>query len=287
MTTPAAIVHIKKSKSFLVPALPVGVDFDRLVATMDVELDRDPQLRQIEPNSLFWGFVHASELGLRVGKVHEQAYIVGFKDASGRKVGQLIIGYKGLIELAYRHPLVHLIDAHVVREKDDFEYDLGTSNYVRYRPNLRESRGRPLCAFAKVLVGGTASSGVWKPSVVTMEDIEAARRCSARSRDPKSPWNTHPDSMWKKTAIRRALSNAPRSTELIRAESIEEAYEDNRLDLLIPNTSAPNRPPSAATIEHEAPAPPPPQKPAQSKQNDNFDDEPEIVEGEFVDEPVF
>lgn len=68
---------------------------------------------------------------------------------------QFQVGYKGMIELVYRNPLVQTIQAHAVYENDLFEYELGFDAKLKHKPCLEE-RGDLLLFYAvfKMTNGG-------------------------------------------------------------------------------------------------------------------------------------
>jgi phage RecT family recombinase len=69
----------------------------------------------------------AACLGLEVDGVTGQAYLIPFK---GR--AQLVVGYKGYNTLAARSGIT--ITGAVVREGDEFDYQLGSAAFVRHKP---------------------------------------------------------------------------------------------------------------------------------------------------------
>lgn len=68
-----------------------------------------------------------------------QAYLIPFRN-HGRMECQFQLGYKGLIDLAYRSGEVSIIQAHTVYENDDFQYELGLDPTLRHVP-ARSNRG--------------------------------------------------------------------------------------------------------------------------------------------------
>jgi recombination protein RecT len=138
-----------------------------------------------------------------------QAYLLPFKGAV-----QLIVGYRGLIELARRSGLISSIQCFVVHEKDSFKYGVGVAGDVlEHTPydllpgNSDGDPGKLVAAFciARFKDGGSHIT------VMSKREIELVRR-SSRSGDT-GPWRTHYEEMAKKTVLRRASKMWPMQTE--------------------------------------------------------------------------
>ena len=70
-----------------------------------------------------------------------QAYLIPFKN-KGVLECQFQLGYKGMLDLAYRSGEVSVIQAHTVYENDMFEYELGLDPKLKQIP-AKENRGEP------------------------------------------------------------------------------------------------------------------------------------------------
>jgi recombination protein RecT len=118
---------------------------------------------------------------------------------------QLIIDYKGLVELAMRSGNVAAIHADTVRESDVFEYNRGTIE--THKIDFRKPRGEVFAVYALVRF----KDGAEKAEVMTREDVEKVR---LRSRAGQSgPWMTDWEEMAKKTVFRRLSKWIPLSAE--------------------------------------------------------------------------
>lgn len=131
-----------------------------------------------------------------------------------RKLGitecQLIVDYKGYVELVMRSGLVSRIHADKVCEKDQWEYNLG--EVKKHVPNFREDRGPAFAYYVLVEM----KDGSRKTEVMTRAEVDGIR---ARSRASGSgPWVTDYDEMAKKTVFRRCqkwLTLSPEIRELL------------------------------------------------------------------------
>lgn len=97
-----------------------GLTFDRLFGVAIEGLTRQPQLLQCTSASVIRAVYQAAELGLEPTGLLGAAYLVPFRNKkSGKLEAQLIVGYKGLIELADRTAGIH-IEAEAVYDGEEF-----------------------------------------------------------------------------------------------------------------------------------------------------------------------
>ena len=231
------VQQVQNAAAIIKPLLPAHVKFELVLAQMQKHLRENPKLLECTQASLFWAFVHAAEIGLSIGGFFGEAYILPFGNrggGQGPKRASLVPGYKGLVKLAYQSKLVACIDAWVVYDLDKFEVDLGKDeNPIVYKPclimdekALKES-GNPIAVYTKIRL----STGSTKHDIMPLWKLERIRRGSPGGNDQGHPWNTHTDEMYRKTGLRHALKDAPKSNEgdraLYLAERDERDFEDD------------------------------------------------------------
>lgn len=192
-----------------------GVDVDRLIKQAAIAAIETPQLGNCDRSSLVLAVARVCELGLDLSKTLGQAYLIPY----GNKA-TLIIGYKGLIELAYRSGRVKMIDAREVRDGDTFSWTGGTSPSVNHEPAPLGKRGDLIGVYCII----DMADGARKVEVMDKNEVEAIRR---RSRSGNSgPWQTDYARMATKTVIRRACQQLPLSPQLKKAME----YDGDRID---------------------------------------------------------
>ena len=79
-------------------------------------------------------------LGLEPNTPLGQAYLIPYT-VKGVPTVQFQIGYKGLIDLAYRSGEIESIQAHVVYENDSFDFNYGLEPKLMHKPCVGE-RGK-------------------------------------------------------------------------------------------------------------------------------------------------
>ncbi len=209
---------LEKAKPQIALALPRHLSADRMLRISMTSIRRTPALLGCNPQSLLGAIMQASQLGLEPDGVLGMSYLIPFKDEV-----QLIVGYKGLIDLARRSGQLSTIYARVVYAKDQFEYAYGLSERLEHIPSGEEDPGEIVAAYAVAKL----KDGAVQFECMTRREIDAIRK---RSRAGESgPWVTDFPEMAKKTVLRRLCKMLPASVELARAVALDE-----RADLGLP-----------------------------------------------------
>jgi hypothetical protein len=119
----------------------------------------------------------AAVLGLEVDGVTGQAYLIPFAGKA-----QLVIGYKGFNTLAARSGIT--ITGAVVREGDEFDYELGSNGYVRHKPLLNgKDAGSSAPGRARPRTRGPPCTRSW------VDELLAVKAKSPGAKRSDSPWN--------------------------------------------------------------------------------------------------
>ncbi len=183
-------------------ALPKHLTADRMARLALTEFRKTPALHKCKTESIIAAVFQASQLGLEFGGVMGQAYMVPYGGEA-----TLIIGYKGLVELARRSGAITNIMAEVVCQNDVFEYEQGLEPKLRHVP-ARGDRGELTDAYAVAWF----KNGTKQFVVMSLDEIEKIRRGSKQG--GSGPWKDHFNEMAKKTAIRRLSKQLPLSPEI-------------------------------------------------------------------------
>jgi recombination protein RecT len=123
------------------------------------------------------------------------------------------LGYKGLIDLAYRSGEVELIQAHIVYENDKFDCEYGLEAKLSHVPAESE-RGEPIKVYAMF----KTKSGGYGFEVMSMDDVKKhAQKYSKSFGSSYSPWATSFEEMAKKTVLKKCLKYAPLKSDFVKA----------------------------------------------------------------------
>ena len=119
--------YIKQMAPAIKAALPAVMTPERFTRITLSALSSAPKLQECTPTSFLGAMMTAAQLGVEPNTPLGQAYLIPYK-RNFKEGGQwqsvmecqFQLGYKGLIDLAYRSGEVSTIMAQVVYEKDEF-----------------------------------------------------------------------------------------------------------------------------------------------------------------------
>lgn len=222
----------ESQKAAVAAVLPKHVSPDRMLRIALGALRTTPKLMNCSVESLMGAVVHCAQLGLEPNTPLGHAYLIPFEN---RKKGitevQIVLGFKGLIDLARRSGQIVSINAHEVCAHDHFEYTYGLTEDLVHKPALT-NRG-PVIAFyavAKLVGGGHAFE------VMSAEQINEIRDASQNykfARDKANTvWGQHYAEMGRKTVLRRLVKYLPVSIELAQAAALDEVGSAGRSQAL-------------------------------------------------------
>lgn len=212
------------TKAQIALALPKHMTADRLARIAMTELRKTPKLMQCDQMSFLGAIMQCAQLGLEPGGALGHAYLLPFdkRQKQGNQwvtvatEAQLIIGYRGMIDLARRSGQIVSLSARAVYENDQFSYAYGLEEKLEHIPNEDGNPG----ALTHVYAVARLKEGGVQFEVMSKAAVDRVRALSKSS--DKGPWVDHYEEMAKKTAIRRLFKYLPVSIELQRAVTLDE-----------------------------------------------------------------
>lgn len=218
-TTISELITSDDFKKKLNLALPKTMTADRMVRIVLTECRRTPALLKTNQESFLGAVMQCSVLGLEPGSALGHCYLLPFgngKAKDGKPNCQLIIGYRGMIDLARRSGQIVSLQAYTVHEKDDFSWQLGLNPDIHHVPSPAADRGPMTYVYAVAKLKG----GGVQFEVMSRAEVEKVRNQSKAG--TSGPWVSHYDEMAKKSAIRRLFKYLPVSIEAARAVEVDE-----------------------------------------------------------------
>lgn len=185
--------------------------FARIVLTV---CERNPDLYKCDRSSLLLSCFRVAQLGLSPDPSLGQAWLIPRKDKA-----EFQLGYKGVLQLAYRSPLVSAIRYGVVREGDRFEFVDGKNYRLLHVPTGQGWPTKPAETIAAWCIVELRSGGSI-PRVMFTPEIERHR---SRGQGSQPAWSTDYAAMCAKTVIGDACRRAPVNTEAAQALGLDEA----------------------------------------------------------------
>ena len=187
---------------------------ERFVRISLTAVRKNPKLMACSPQSFLAALMVCAQLDLEPNTPQGLAYLIPYG-----KECQFQIGYKGLLQLAYRSGMVQSFNADVVYRREVeagmFEYHKGINPSIRHdvnflNPSLRE--GEIVAAYAAcTLVGGQPLLRVIDSQDVARAKASSSGVAAAEKYGKQSPWQTHEAAMWMKTAIKRLAAWMPQT----------------------------------------------------------------------------
>lgn len=197
---------ILSMKSQIEMALPKHITADRITRIALSAVRNNPKLAECDAISLLAALMQSAQLGLEPNTPLGQAYMIPY----GGKV-QFQIGYKGILDLAYRSGEYQMIYAIEVYKNDTFSYNYGLNPNIEHIPS-DDPEGEPVYYYAVFkLKNGGSDFRVWSKEKVMKH---ANKYSQAVQKGWTSPWKTDFDAMAKKTVLIDLLKYAPKSIEL-------------------------------------------------------------------------
>lgn len=224
-----------KNKATLQAVLPKHVSPERMLKIALGAMRTTPKLMDCTVESLFGAVVQCAQLGLEPNTPMGHVYLIPFdkKKKQGsqwivdRTDVQIVIGYKGMLDLARRSGQIVSIAAHEVCEHDEFDYAYGLEEKLHHKPAMGE-RGEIIAfyAVAKLKDGGHCFEVMSRAQVEAIRNssqgFKAAETTAKQYNKPAdSPWHNQFAEMGRKTVTRRLFKWLPMSIEMATAHALD------------------------------------------------------------------
>ena len=214
-------MYIKSMEGEIKKALPSVITPERFTRMTLSAISTNPKLASCTPASFLGAMMSAAQLGLEPNTPLGQAYLIPYKNRGVDEV-QFQLGYKGLIDLAYRSGEVELVQAHIVYENDEFICEYGLEPKLIHKP-ADSDRGEAIKVYAMF----KTKSGGYGFEVMSMDDVRRhAEKYSQAYKSGFSPWKTNFEEMAKKTVLKKVLKYAPLKSDFVRAVVQDESIKN-------------------------------------------------------------
>ena len=207
-----------------IKALPNDVNSDRLKLNALMYIAQDAKLSAIaiaNPAVIAQIVYNFIALGLDMG--NKECYIIPFGASP-----TVIRDYKGEEKLAKKYSInpVRNIYSRVVCENDDCGFDENGEFYHKFKPfDSDEVRGKMIGSYCKVVY----KDGSIDIEFVNLDEIKKIRGVSKTANSPDSIWNKWPESMFRKTAVKKMMKHVP--LDFGKYSEVEKAYKETDNDI--------------------------------------------------------
>lgn len=201
----------KAYSSQIAKALPSVLTPERFSRMVLTAITKTPKLANCNPASFIGSMLTAAQLGLEPNTPLGQAYLIPYGNEC-----QFQIGYKGMIDLAYRSGEFQCIMSEIVYENDKFEFEYGLNANLTHKPCMGE-RGEMKWVYAMYKL----KDGGYSFVVKSIDDIIKHGKKYSKTYN-NGPWQSAFEEMAKKTVIKQLLKYAPLKSEFVRGISSDE-----------------------------------------------------------------
>lgn len=192
-----------------------------------------PKLLQCTAESFAGALMTCAQLDLEPNTPQGLAYLIPYYNNRRKAYEcQFQVGYKGLLQLAYRSGLLQSINADVVYKREveagKFAYTKGITPTIRHDVDLlnldlrKPGRDNPIIA---AYASATLKGGQTLLRLVDSREIEQAKKSSSSADSSFSPWATHLEAMAMKTAIKRLAAWLPQTENIALAVEMDDRAE--------------------------------------------------------------
>jgi recombination protein RecT len=215
--------YVKKMEGEIARALPSVITPERFTRMVLSAISATPDLAKCTPKSFLGAMMNAAQLGLEPNTPLGQAYILPYSNR-GVLEAEFQLGYKGMIDLAYRSGEVEVIQCHVVYKNDQFECCYGLEPKLSHVP-ADGDKGEAIKVYAMF----KTKDGGFGFEVMSMDDVRKhAAQYSKSYNSNYSPWKKNFEEMAKKTIINWAFKSLPKtgiSDDMLKTLEAEMEYE--------------------------------------------------------------
>ena len=206
---PPMIKLLRQYEPDLAAALPDGYTDDRFKSIVLNQVRQNRQLLTVEPMTLIASVLMAAQLGLEPGQPMGLSWIIPRRN-KGQQEASMQIGYRGLVQLAYRSGQVKRIEAHIVQDGDDFEFGYGPGG-----PSWHwKSAGDPEAGWSHVFAVAETAMGAEMFEVMSRAEVVAHRdRYVPHWNKGGSAWKSNEPEMARKTVTGKLCRQLPMSAE--------------------------------------------------------------------------
>lgn len=161
----------------LTRSLPKGLPVGSWSEAALVYVRTSSEVQKCEPMSVTGSIITVASFGLRLDGIMGHAWLraMPVKDKNGdiiRYDAQVQLGYKGLVDLAYRNPDVQDIEPVFVHAHDEFDFNKGTNPHLKHTWSVDKDRG----ALHAVYAGLRFKNGYFAFQIHPIGEIMKTRR---------------------------------------------------------------------------------------------------------------
>jgi len=215
------VAMLEKYRPELTRSLPPGMSNHetKMWAVTEMAIRQNPKIQECTPASIVACVTKSWAYGLPFNTPEQECFIIGYKNTATFQ-----LGYRGLLELAYRSGQVKGVQAHAVRQHDKFDIELGLANTLIHKPKLDGDRGDVIAYYCVIELNDGVKVWDW----MSKSDVEKHEKKFRKGQQMGDAWANNFDSMALKTVFIKAAKWIPKSVEDKRGAQFHEVLQEER-----------------------------------------------------------
>lgn len=216
---------ISKMSDQIKCALPANITPERMMRIALTAISKDEKLASSTPESFLGALLTSAQLGLECNTPLGQSYLIPFWNGKKQCLEtQFQLGYQGILDLCYRTNQYKTIQARIVYEGDQFDYEYGLDENLTHKPMGKSDKPVAVYAYYQLVNGAKAFEVMtWEQILAYKNKYSQAAKGGKDGKKSFSPWDSDPESMAKKTMLKKVLKYAPKTVEIAEAVSSDTA----------------------------------------------------------------
>lgn len=209
-------------------------EFNKEISFAIQHIAKNPYLKECDPNTVLRSVVNLAQVGLTLNPISKYAYLIPRYNSKNRTLECVLDpDYRGLVKLLTDTGVVKSIEARVVYEGDELDFDYASEKKVsKHKPYFLcgKDRGKIICVYSLA----TLKDDSFHVEIMPFSDVTDIRDRSESYKAFKDGkiktciWVSDESEMCRKTVIKRHYKYLPKSDGM---EKFERAVElDNEVN---------------------------------------------------------
>ncbi len=230
MSLASAIATIDSHKTAILAVVPKTLkdqfEWHAMRQSVALAIRESEKLAKCSPESIYGATMYIFRLGLNIGGHQQQAWLIPY---AGKCKPQ--IGAQGRIELAYRSGKIKRIIAEVVREHDEFTFNMANGDCDHTWDLRKSDRGDIIGSYARVW---TTFSDDPILEILSEADFDVIKsEVKRKNRSLPDTYRLWGGEMRKRSVVNRILKRCPKSVDLMEAISTDARIEANEAAVVV------------------------------------------------------
>jgi recombination protein RecT len=198
-------------------------EFDKEISFAIQHIHKNPYLAKCDPTSVLRAVTNLAQVGLTLNPISKYAYLIPrYNSNTSQMECVLDPDYRGLVKLLTDSGVVKSIDAHIVFDGDEFEFDYASEKKVtKHVPYFLtgKQKGNIKCAYSIATIpDGFHCEIMGYADITEIKERSESYKAFKAGKIKTTIWVTDEPEMCRKTVIKRHYKYLPKSAGMERFE---------------------------------------------------------------------